>query len=369
MRRAGITILALTICLVLAGCGGEPSRTPASTTQAGEAENATLKISPGESSLPMQRTSRLKAFVTLADGYTEEISEYARWEYSDEAVAVVGTVDGNRGVVKGIASGSVVVAARFASMSATARITVTQDHQDSLGDNAKVVLLHHSVGASVWAGGVPEWFADHNARTGKGYSVTALEFPRKAPYGWSNNPYDYWNIWVGHAGARPYREEPTLEMLTQDYNVIVWKHSFTAGSILPDSGNAPGRPREKRLEHYKRQYNALKAKMRSFPKTRFIVWTGPAMVQGATDEAQAVLAREFVTWVKTVWDKPGDNIYLWDFYELQTEGSLFLKGEYAAGGLDSNLSPAFSRRVAPLFCKRVVDVIEGRGDTASALGE
>lgn len=353
----------------IAGCGKDSSQVSAPVMKAGDTSDASLAISPGEMSLPMQWTGKLKASVSLLSGYTEEISEYARWESSDESIAAIGNDYENKGVVKGISPGSVTMTARFTNLSATARITITQDNPKSLGDSAKVVFLHHSVGSSVWAGGVPEWFADYNARHGKNYSVTELEFPRKAPYGWNNNPYDYWNIWVNHAGPQSFRGEPTLENLTRNYNVVIWKHSFPVSSILPDAGNAGTQPSEKTMVNYKLEYRALKNHMRSFPKTRFIVWTGPAIVQGAAPEGQAQLAREFFEWVKKEWDEPGDNIYLWDFFELQTDGGNSFKSEYSAGPMDSNLNPDFSKRVAPYFCKRVVDVIEGRGDSGSLVGK
>ncbi len=362
MRKAGIMIFALLICLLIAGCGNDSSQVSGPVTKAWDTDNATLTITPLEGSVPMQWMCKLRASVTLSSGYTEDISEYARWESSDKYIATVGNEEKNKGVVTGVSPGSVTITARYYRFSTTTPVTVSHDNPKSLGDSAKVVFLHHGVGASVWAGGVPEWFAEYNIRNGKDYSITELEFPKNAPYGWNNNPYDYWNIWVNHAGAQSFREEPTLENLTRNYNVVIWKHSYTVSSILPDAGNAGNRPYEKTMLNYKLEYRALKSHMRSFPRTRFIVWTGPAIVQGAAPEEQAMLAREFFEWVKNEWDEPGDNIYLWDFFELQTEGGNYLKSEYSAGPLDSNLNPDFSKRVAPDFCRRVVDVIEGRGD-------
>ena len=67
------------------------------------------------------------------------------------------------------------------------------------------------------------------------------------------------------------------------------------------------------------------------------------------------------------WDEPGDNIYVWDFRSLETEGGLYLKDANAEG--DSHPNKKFSKKAAPLFCRRVVDVIRGAGDTASKTGE
>lgn len=73
--------------------------------------------------------------------------------------------------------------------------------QGSMGDDAKVLLLHHSTGARIMMGGVPVWFLDYNTQNDKNYDFDDLEFPKASPYGWNNNPYDYWNVWVNHAGS------------------------------------------------------------------------------------------------------------------------------------------------------------------------
>ena len=157
-------------------------------------------------------------------------------------------------------------------------------------------------------------------------------------------------------------EEPTLEMLSKKYDVIVFKHCYPVSGILPDTGSPDVSSSEKRLENYRLQYEALAAKMRSLPDTKFIVWTGAAQVRSATDEEQARRAREFFEWVTHEWDRPGDNIFVWDFYGLETEGGLYLRDEYAKSATNSHPNEAFARRAAPLLGQRIVDVIEGRGD-------
>ena len=69
------------------------------------------------------------------------------------------------------------------------------------------------------------------------------------------------------------------------------------------------------------------------------------------------------------WDEPGDNIYVWDFRQLETEGGLYLLNEYAAAPGDSHPNSAFATRVAPYLGQRIVDVIEGRGDSGSLTGQ
>jgi len=232
---------------------------------------------------------------------------------------------------------------------------------------ARILFLHHSTGECIWNGGVPAWFEAYNAAHKTQYAITEQAFPKDSPYGWENYPFDYWNIWVKHAGAKPFKEEPTLEMLAAKYDVIVWKHCFPVSNLEEDAGKPDIASNEKRVENYKLQYAALKKKMREFPKVKFIVWTGATRMKKETDEESGRRAKTFFDWVRTEWDEKGDNIYVWDFYQLETEGTLYLKNAYASD--DSHPNEKFSKRVAPFFCQRVVDVIQGRGDTANATGQ
>jgi len=250
------------------------------------------------------------------------------------------------------------------------------------GGAVKIVFLHHSVGQRIWSAGVREWFEAHNRSSGTQYDIVEQTFPKQSPYGWNNFPYDYWNIWVKHAGDAPYMDEPTLEMLTKTYNVIVFKHCFPVCEIVADTGSPDVASADKRIENYKLQYEALKAAMHRFPNTKFIVWTGAAQVDYSTIlhriaavvrgrsgvKERAQRSRTFFDWVKKDWDEPGDNIYVWDFFELETEGGIFLKKEYAAGSTDSHPNDTFAKTAANLFCRRVVDVIEGNGDRTSITG-
>jgi hypothetical protein len=239
---------------------------------------------------------------------------------------------------------------------------IALESTDPMSSSAKVIYLHHSTGGVIWEGGVQDTIEKYNAEHGTDYSITPLEFPKASPYGWNNYPYDYWNIWVNHAGPSAYMEEPTLEMLTQTYDVIVWKHCFPVSNIVADTGSPDVTSSVKSLENYKLQYNALKEKMHEFPNKRFIVWTGAALVESQTNPAEAERAREFANWVKTTWDEPGDNIYVWDFRELETGGGLYLLPENAVSPSDSHPNSKFAASVAPLIGQRIIDVIEGRGD-------
>jgi len=238
----------------------------------------------------------------------------------------------------------------------------------SMGADAKVIFLHHSTGHCVWKGGVPEWFESYNAENGTNYQVVEQAFPKREPYGWHNYPYDYWKIWVENAGDKPFMEEPTLEMLTRDWDVIVFKHCYPVSDVLEDTGEADIASDRKSIENYKLQYEALKNKLREFPDTRFIVWTGALRAEDDSRPGSAERAAEFFRWVREEWDEPGDNIFIWDFAAIEGEGGPYLKAEYQNEPEDSHPNETLSREAAPLFGKRIVDVIEGRGDAGSLTG-
>ncbi len=229
--------------------------------------------------------------------------------------------------------------------------------------DARIAFLHHSTGGVIWDGGVPGWFAGYNATEGAGYEIVELPYPT-TPYPWDNYPYDYWNIWVNHAGPLAYNGQATLEMLTPQYDVVVFKHCFPVCNIEPDIGVPDPASSAMRTEVYKAQYEALKTKLRSFPANRFVLWTGAAKLESEIGPDMAQRAHDFFAWVVGEWDEPGDNIYVWDFYQLETEGTLYLRPEN--GSTDSHPNATFAAAVAPLFCQRVVDVIRGRGDTNTA---
>lgn len=249
-------------------------------------------------------------------------------------------------------------------------------------ESVKIIFLHHSTGQNIWDGGVPGWFEKYNLENGTDYRIEERYFPKQSPYGWNNYPYDYWNIWVEHGGEESFMEEPTLEMLTRDYDVIVFKHCFPVSDILEDTGSPDITSSEKRLENYRCQYDALKEKMRLFPGTKFIVWTAAPRVEitswkarlsallkgGSAQKANTERARVFAEWVRDKWDEPGDNIFIWDFHELGTEGGIFLKSGYAEAPGNSHPGKEYAKTVAPYLCRRIVDVIEGRGDETNVTG-
>jgi hypothetical protein len=249
----------------------------------------------------------------------------------------------------------------------------------------KILFLHHSTGDVIWKGGsksieiksirlgadhdVPKWFDNYNTTEGTDYQISDQIFPKEKPYGWSNYPYDYYNIWVKNAGEKAFMEEPTLEMLTKEYNMIIFKHCYPVSGLVSDTVNIDINSPRKTIQNYKLQYTALKQKMLQFPETKFIVWTGAVMVEAQLSEKSATLAKSFTDWLRTSWDTGNDNIYLWDFYELETEGGLYLKPEYATDINNSHPNKNFAQKVAPYFCQRIIDVIENKGTKTTLTGK
>jgi hypothetical protein len=253
----------------------------------------------------------------------------------------------------------------------------------SSNNSVNILFLHHSVGLCVWEGkqnflgkhikafrksAVKNAFDDYNKSTGKSYLIDEQIFPKETPYGWNNFPYDYYNIWIKHAGDKPFMEEPTLEMLSKQYQVIIWKHCFPVSDVVEDTGKPDIDSPVKKIENYKLQYLALRDKMHQFPNVKFIVWTGAAQVKSATNNEDAKRALEFFNWVKNEWDLPNDNIYLWDFRELETEGGLFLLDKNAANVNNSHPNAKFSGQAAGLIASRIIDVIENNGTKTTLTG-
>lgn len=257
-----------------------------------------------------------------------------------------------------------------------------------------IIFLHHSTGSFIWygkrasvfnrafgliskdlkrkmrsEGKVPKYFKEYNQVNGTDYHIEQRIFPKEEPYGWKNYPYDYYNIWVKHAGAEPYMEEPTLEILSKDYQVIIFKHCFPVSRINADRDSADIDSDYKSISNYKLQYFALRDKLHKFPETKFILFTGAVHVEANLKQDQAERAKEFFEWVRSEWDLPGDNIFLWDLYTVQTEGGLYFKNEYALSESNSHPNNMFSTLAGELFFNRIVDVIENQGEGTKLSGE
>jgi len=227
-----------------------------------------------------------------------------------------------------------------------------------------IVFLHHSTGNAIWKGGVAEWFDNYRKDQNSNYYIIEQEFPKTA----GNYPYDYWNIWVKNQGSEPFENDPTLEIITKEYEVVIFKHCYPVTDIVEDTDSPDVSSDQRSIQNYKLQYEALKRKMHEFPESKFILWTGASRVKAATNEDFAQRGRIFFDWVKNEWNEPGDNIFLWDFYKLETEGGIYFKDEYALAANDSHPNQKFAHRASQLFCQRIIDVIEGRGDVSNITG-
>ncbi len=233
----------------------------------------------------------------------------------------------------------------------------------------RIAYLHHSTGGVVWDGGVPGFFTAYNTAHGTQYQITSITYPDTGGgYPWANYPYDYWNLWVNHTGNSQDRGELNLDQLAASYDVIMFKHCFPVSNIEPDSAATPTVASDvKTIANYQLQYAALKTRMKQFPNKKFVLWTGAALTSSNTTTENAQRTQTFFNWVKNTWDEAGDNIFIWDFYFLETGGALFMKDAYSSTG-DPHPNPAFAATVAPYISQRIIDVIEGRGDTGSITG-
>ena len=259
--------------------------------------------------------------------------------------------------------------------------------------DVNIIFLHHSTGKVLWRAGknpiifriasrMGTKFAEKAEQTAalpsllKKYSrqhdvdirIREVAFPKPAPYGWNNYPFDYYNIWVKNAGDQSFMEEPTLEMLTKDYDLIIFKHCYPVSNIGPDADSSDINSDIKTLSNYKLQYLALREKLLQFPETEFILFTGAAQVQSKISEDEALRAREFFKWVVEEWDMPGDNVHLWDLYTLETEGGLYFKEDYARSATDSHPNSEFARNAVKLLFNRIVDVIDTKGNGTTLTG-
>lgn len=224
-------------------------------------------------------------------------------------------------------------------------------------NDTRIIFLHHSTGGNVWNGGVPQLINEYNENNRTNYQIDEKAYPStEGGYPWSNYPYDYYNLWVKHTGDSQDKKELNLDQIAANYDIIAFKHCFPVGEIKADTGKPDINSARKSLENYKLQYNALKERMHQFPDKKFIVWTGAALTKASTTLAQAQRAKEWTDWVKNQWDEEGDNIFIFDFEQLETEGELYLK--YPSGKKDSHPDENLSKTAASEFVKRIIEVIQ-----------
>lgn len=229
------------------------------------------------------------------------------------------------------------------------------------GTSDRILFLHHSTGGGVWWGGdVPGWFSNYNTVHATSYDIAERSYP-DSPYPWENYPYDYWNLWVNGAcnSANPNIE--CMNTMTQNHDIIIFKHCFPGADVLADTGTPNVSFSEKTLGNYKLQYRALRAMMDGYPNRKFIVWTLTPLHRLATSAENAARARQFVDWVKNSFlSEDGHshpNIYIFDFWGLIAGSDNFLKYEYEGShtGNDSHPNALANQTVGPIFSQFIVD--------------
>ena len=364
-RRAALALALM--AFLMYSCGGTdiPDQVPPTVAATTPADNATnVAIDAAVS-------------VTFSEAIATATINADHFSLSDGEGAVPGTVSYADKVARFTPASPLAYSTRYtATVAADVTDLAGNPMADSLSwsfttraapDTVRVLYLHHSTGGVIWEGDgthtVPGGLASYNSAHGTHYEITELAYPN-GPYPWDNYPYDYWNLWVKNPG---YLGQPTLADFMQNYDVIVFKHCFPVSGIKANTGSASVSSSRKSIENYQLQYDAIKGELIKYPSKKFIVWTGAALREQDTNADDAGRARSFFNWVKTSWDTKGDNIFVWDFFALETNNGMYLAPANATG--DSHPNSDFAGRVAPLFVKRLVDVIEGRGYSGSLTGE
>lgn len=250
-------------------------------------------------------------------------------------------------------------------------------------EGQSVIFLHHSTGAGIYSeGNVSGWITNYNSSNGTNYQVTERAYPN-TPYPWANYPYDYWNLWINGQCNNTDPDIECMSKLTQDYDVIVFKHCFPGAAIQADNGNPLISSDIKTLANYRLQYRALRDLMDSYPQKKFIVWTLTPLHRLETTAADAARAREFVDWVKNTWltedGKSHPNIYIFDFFGLVAESNATpvngqvncLRYEYEKSHTNSDSHPntLANQTVGPLFAQFIVNTIKNSTTGETPLAE
>ncbi|HOW35200.1 MAG TPA: fibronectin type III domain-containing protein [Candidatus Omnitrophota bacterium] len=240
--------------------------------------------------------------------------------------------------------------------------------------NQKIIFLHHSTGGNLYnysGGGVAGWISNYNSTNGTGYQVSDLWFPASGSiYGGVNYPFHYWDLW-GNQKCRDSRYgAPCLDDLTQNYDVIIFKHCFPASGVVADTGNPNINSSVQSLENYKTQYRGLRNLMDQYPAKKFIIWTLPPRHRLTGYPDQAARATEFSEWLKTDFlteNGPHANISVFDFRGYITDSNAgsqnfnYIKYEYELSHTtaDGHPNSLANRTIGPIFAQFIVGAING----------
>ena len=258
------------------------------------------------------------------------------------------------------------VRSRARALVHVARAVLDRPSEESGGDFADVIFLHHSTGRNLIAqGGVRERltaagfrFWDHD------YNAIGLTRPDGTRAGYSYNvPNDNTDP-NGLAVIFAQREYDlplnTLSGLLQ-HNVIVFKSCFPVNNISS----------EEQLERYKAYYRGMRDVMDRHPEKIFIVVTPPPLNPAATDAETAARARAFADWLTSDEFLAGHvNLFTFDFFDLLAEGDATdpdfntLRAAYRTGD-DSHPNRTANETIGPLFADFIVTAVETYRDSSS----
>jgi hypothetical protein len=238
----------------------------------------------------------------------------------------------------------------------------------------KAIFLLHSTGSNLfYQGQVGEWISNYNLQHSTSYQIDVRAYPH-TPYPWDNYPYDYWNLWVNNQCNNTNPNIECLDKLTQDYDVIIFKHCFPGSSIVADDNNPSVSSNIKTLANYKLQYRALLSLMDSYPNKKFILLTLAPLHRLDTYAESAARARQFVDWVTTSWltedGKLHPNVYIFDFNSYTAErnpspanGSLnCLKYDYELSHTESDSHPNLlaNQTIGPIFAQFIINTFQNQ---------
>lgn len=229
-----------------------------------------------------------------------------------------------------------------------------------------IIFLTHSLGRDVYEqGGISPWFNNYNENNQSQLSIVERDFP-DVPYAWSNEVYDFWNLWSNKACDSSEAGAECLDTLTNKYDVISFNHSYEASDVLVDTNSASAASQRKSIENYRAQYRTLRDEFDKYPNTLFIVWTLPPRhplfnPSSGTKNQNAQRATEFSRWLRDSWltedDRDHPNIKVFDFRSYVMDENNFLKYDYLISHNSPNpqINQAGNQYLGPIFSEFLID--------------
>ena len=219
---------------------------------------------------------------------------------------------------------------------------------------ARVIFLHHSVGASlIEEGGVRERLTDLGYEFyDHGYNDDGLVL---ADGTWTGSNFDVPDDNTDPDGfadifAQPLHDPPdnTFSHLMQ-YDIIAFKSCYPVSDIQSDE----------QLDEYKSYYLSIRDRMDQYPDRIFVVVTPPPQVPAYTDAETAARARAFADWLGSDEYLSGHpNVFTFDFFDLLADPSAnMLRVDYQADEDDAHPNELANRTIGPLFADFIDEAI------------